>query len=344
VIRLAPGLIASFVLLFGAHAAVAQQAPPLRIVVLSGEESVNVIQQKTAVAPLIEVRDRNNNPVAGAMVKFAIQGGKSAAFQGGATTMSVATNAAGQAVATGLTPLTTGAVNISVEAAFQGQVVTAAITQVNVMTAAEAAAAAGATGAGSGGGAAGAGGGAAGGAGGGISGTTIGIVSGVAAAGAVGAVAGAKVLGGGDKYVGTFSLTGTYNFANCAHTDVYTGALSIELKQQSAESISGQGEIQDGALSVSASTCSGVAVGRMGDGKWGMPDGPVAGTASSMTFTSQDNVPSSDGGGVTIDRTFKFLGALSGATITGQIDMIWIASGPNFPRVPMRTSITLQKQ
>lgn len=341
-IRLAPGLIASFVLLFGSHAALAQQPAPLRIVVLSGEDSVNVIQQKTAVAPLIEVRDRNNNPVAGAMVKFAIQGGKSAAFQGGATTMSVATNAAGQAVATGLTPLTSGAVNISVEAAFQGQVVTAAISQVNVMTAAEAAAAAGATGAGSGSGAAGAG-GAAGGAGGGISGTTIGIISGVAAAGAVGAVVGTKALGGGDKYFGTFSLTGTYNFANCAHTDVYTGALYIELNE-STESISGQGEIQDGAASVTASTCSGVAVGRMGDGKWGMPDGPVAGTASSMTFTSQDNVPALDGAGVTIDRTFKFLGALSGATITGQIDMIWIASGPNFPRVPMRTSITLQKQ
>jgi hypothetical protein len=97
--------------------------------------------RKTAVAPLVEVRDRNNNPVSGVAVTFAVQGGKAAAFQGGAATMTVATNAAGQAVAAGFTPLTAGAVNISVEAAIQGQVVTAAITQVNVMTAAEAAAA-----------------------------------------------------------------------------------------------------------------------------------------------------------------------------------------------------------
>ena len=121
----------------------AGQAAPYKIVVLAGEDSVNVIQQKTAVAPLVEVRDRNNQPVSGAVVTFAVQGGKAAAFQGGATTMTIATNAAGQAAATGLTPLTAGAVNISVEAAVQGQVVTAAITQVNVMTAAEVAAAAG---------------------------------------------------------------------------------------------------------------------------------------------------------------------------------------------------------
>ena len=55
------------------------------------------------------------------------------------STMTFATNAAGQAWRAGFTPLTAGAVNISIEAAMQGQVVTAAITQVNVMTAAEAA-------------------------------------------------------------------------------------------------------------------------------------------------------------------------------------------------------------
>ena len=35
----------------------------LKIVVISGEDAVNIIQQKTAVAPVVEVRDRNDLPV-----------------------------------------------------------------------------------------------------------------------------------------------------------------------------------------------------------------------------------------------------------------------------------------
>jgi hypothetical protein len=34
----------------------------LRIVVIEGKDAVNVVQQKTAVRPLIEVRDRNLTP------------------------------------------------------------------------------------------------------------------------------------------------------------------------------------------------------------------------------------------------------------------------------------------
>lgn len=47
----------------------------LKIVVIEGEGAVNIIQQKTAVSPLVEVRDRNNNPVSGAVVTFTIQSG-----------------------------------------------------------------------------------------------------------------------------------------------------------------------------------------------------------------------------------------------------------------------------
>jgi hypothetical protein len=321
--------------------AVAGQAAPFKIVVLAGEDSVNVIQQKTAVAPLVEVRDRNNNPVSGVVVTFAVQGGKAAAFQGGAATLSVATNAAGQAAAAGFTPLTAGAVNISIEAAIQGQVVTAAITQVNVMTVAEAAAAAGAGGAGGGAGSgAGAGGGAAGG-GGGLSATTIGIVGGAVAAGAV---VGTQVVGGGggDFFSGTFSMNGTLNFGNCFRQETYTGTLVIELESTTG-SINGHAEIKDATGAVTAATCPGAVVGPIGNGGWGMPDGPVTGTETSMTFQSHDNVQSLQAG-VTLDRTFRFVGALSGSTITGQIDMVWIPSLANFPVTPMRTTITLQKQ
>src|SRR5688572_25383858 len=80
------------------------QPAALKIVVIEGEDAVNIIQQKTAVAPLVEVRDRNDLPVAGAVVTFSVRGGQAATFAGGSPTMTVTTNAAGRAVASALTP------------------------------------------------------------------------------------------------------------------------------------------------------------------------------------------------------------------------------------------------
>ncbi len=154
----------------------------LKIVVIQGEDAVNIIQQKTAVAPIVEVRDRNDNPVAGALVTFSIQGGQNATFGGGLQSLMVTTNAAGRAAVTGLTPTASGAFQISASAAFQGETAVATIAQTNVMTAAQAAQIAGASGAGGTGSGAGAGGVAAGG-GGALSATTIGIIGGAAAGG-----------------------------------------------------------------------------------------------------------------------------------------------------------------
>ena len=139
---------------------------------IEGEGAVNIIQQKTAVAPVVEVRDQNNLPVAGAVVRFTIAGGKQAAFAGGSQTITVTTNAAGRAAAAALNPLGNGAVQIQVQATFQGQTAAATIAQTNVMTAAQSGQAATTAASGSGGG-------------GGIGGGTIaGIAGGVAAAGA----------------------------------------------------------------------------------------------------------------------------------------------------------------
>ena len=190
-------------LAFAAQPAVAQQAnnAGLRIVVVEGEDAVNIIQQKTAVAPIVEVRDRNNLPVSGATVTFSI--GQGASF-GGQSTLTVVTNAAGQATATGLTPTAAGAIQIQATATFQGQTAIASIAQSNVMTAAEVAttsAGAGGSGGTGGGSTAAAGGG--GGAGGGLSATTIGIIGGGIAAGALVATQ----AGGGDDSPGTTSTT-----------------------------------------------------------------------------------------------------------------------------------------
>jgi hypothetical protein len=152
------------------------QGPSLRIVVVEGEDAVNVIQQKTAVAPVVEVRDRNDQPVAGALVRFAI--GRGRATFNGARALTATTNAAGRAVATGLTPTGSGALQISATATFQGQTAVATIAQTNVMTAASASTAAGGGSAGAGGSASGSG---------GLSATTIGIVGGAVAGGAIAA-------------------------------------------------------------------------------------------------------------------------------------------------------------
>src|SRR4029450_13307462 len=88
--------------------------PPLKIVVVEGEGAVNIIQQKTAVAPVIEVRDRNDQPVSGALVRFAIQKGK-ASFNG-ARTLTTTTDALGRATATGLAPTGSGQLSIAAAA------------------------------------------------------------------------------------------------------------------------------------------------------------------------------------------------------------------------------------
>src|SRR5262245_30137533 len=120
-----------------------QPAGPLRIVVLEGEDAVNIIQQKTAVRPMVEVRDANNLPVAGATVVFTIQQGggaaRAAAFANGRSAFTVTTDAAGRAASGPLRALGSGALRIEVQASYQGQAATATITQTNFATAAEAA-------------------------------------------------------------------------------------------------------------------------------------------------------------------------------------------------------------
>ena len=169
-----------------AESAAAQDAD-LRIVVLEGEDSVNIIAQGTAVPTLVEVRDRNDLPVSGATVLFLLGEGGTATLNAGLQQVTLTTNALGQATVT-VNPIASGTVQLTVNATFQGQTATAALVQTNFATVAEAAAAgAGATG-GAGGGVGGAvGGTAAGGAGGGLgTGAVVGIVAAGGAAAGVG--------------------------------------------------------------------------------------------------------------------------------------------------------------
>ena len=61
----------------------AQQPEGLRIVVIEGENSVNIIGQGTAVPTVVEVRDRNDLPVSGEPVVFLLGEGGTATLNAG---------------------------------------------------------------------------------------------------------------------------------------------------------------------------------------------------------------------------------------------------------------------
>lgn len=136
-LRTVPAIVTGLICVFSPQLLSQQTIAALRVVVIEGEDAVNIIQQKTAVAPVVEVRDRNDQPVAGATVTFAVRAGR-ATFNG-ARTLTVTTDALGRATAAGLTPTGGGTLQISATASFQGQTATAAIAQTNFQTAAQAA-------------------------------------------------------------------------------------------------------------------------------------------------------------------------------------------------------------
>ncbi len=301
----------------------AQPQAGLRVVVIEGEDAVNIIQQKTAVAPVVEVRDRNDQPVAGAIVNFAIRNGR--ATFGGARTLSVTTNAAGRAIAAGFTPTGSGALQISATAAFQGQTAAAVtIAQTTVQTAAQAAAVSGASSAGGAGGSSGASAGA--GSGGGLSGTTIGVVGAAAAAGTIVAV---KELGGGSAsattYTGQFSGTLPMTFPGappCTRNEAQTGTLEMKLTDDNG-TISGSAQIK-GTIVITPGTCSPAAAPNNGTDAFGLQATPVAGSASNLSFSgnASNTFPASAfGPGGINSYDYSFSGTLSGGQITGTLSV-----------------------
>jgi hypothetical protein len=109
----------------------------LKIVVISGEDGVNIVKKKTAVQPVVEVRDKNDLPIAGIAVTFSTPSfGPSATFMNGTHSFTVVTNAAGRATVTGMKPVGTGSFKISVSATGAGVAGTAVIAQSNALTAA----------------------------------------------------------------------------------------------------------------------------------------------------------------------------------------------------------------
>ena len=307
------------------------QAPALRVVVLEGEDAVNIVQQKTAVRPLVEVRDRNNLPVPGASVTFTVGSGQPAAFGGGAQTVTVTTNASGQAAATGFNATGAGKVTIQVQAAHQGQIASAAITQTNFVTAAAAAAAgvaattagaaAGSTGGAGAAGAAGVTGAAGAGAGGGISLTTIALVGGAVAGGVVVAQQ-TGVLGGKVSYTGP--VNGQYVWTNSGRTDIgtpvvcaftrsITGTVTMELDE---DGTSGRAAVSTTHTDLSVTAIAGGFCNFNPQTRQHGAEVQVSGGPSALSFSHSET-----GTGTNQNATirFAFSGSLSGSTITGSL-------------------------
>jgi len=98
---------------------------------------VNISQQRTAVAPIVEVRDRTDQPVAGAVVSYTIHSGR-------ACSPSRRTPPDGRCPEAA--PTRPGPLPIAASAVYQGKTATLTFTQTNLTTAAEATAASGAAG------------------------------------------------------------------------------------------------------------------------------------------------------------------------------------------------------
>ena len=310
----------------------------LKIVALEGEGAVNVIQQKTATAPVIEVRDQNDLPVSGAVVRFAIRGGR-ATFSGGRT-LSVTTDLGGRAAATGFAPTSSGALQITATATFQGQTAAVTIAQTTVTTAAQAAAVSGASagGGGLGGGGSAAGGGGAGG-GGGLSTTTLAIVGGAAAAGAVVVN---HTLFAGTTFTGQFSgvlpdtqmsAPGFGNFS-CTQLERQTGTIKITLDKTEG-ALSGTMGVE-GDIAISPGTCQ---ASRNTD-SFGLDRGTVTGSPDTISATGHAqndySEPSFGGGGVNA-YDFTFTGRLDGdRQITGSLT---VARNVTFRSTDGRTAV-----
>jgi hypothetical protein len=109
------------------------QSGDLKIVVVQGEGVRNNIRAKSATAPVVEVRDPSDKPVAGAEVVFQLPAtGPGGVFHGWMRTQTVRTNEQGQAVASGYTPNDEeGRFNIRVTASTRTQNGSVVISQVN---------------------------------------------------------------------------------------------------------------------------------------------------------------------------------------------------------------------
>ena len=111
-----------------------QRQGPLKINVIEGEGVRNSIRNRSAVAPIVEVKDGADKPVTGAEVVFQLPlAGPGGVFNGWLRSQTVRTDEAGKATVTGYTPNTeAGRFNIKVTATAGSLTGSVVIAQINV--------------------------------------------------------------------------------------------------------------------------------------------------------------------------------------------------------------------
>jgi hypothetical protein len=117
-------------------AAPAAQAPPptsIKLMVVQGEGAINNIEKRVVIEPIVEVRDQENRPVAGADVVFTTPpSGPSATFFGASRTYTVKSDENGRARGTGLSPnVEEGTYPLEVTATLGNLQTSVSITQTN---------------------------------------------------------------------------------------------------------------------------------------------------------------------------------------------------------------------
>ena len=103
----------------------------LKIIVLEGDGAINDVDTRTAMSPVVEVRDENNRPVEGAQVVFRLPAsGPGGVFTGGKPSFTTKTNLQGQAQAAPIILSSQkGRFNIQVSAAIGNRIGEAVISQ-----------------------------------------------------------------------------------------------------------------------------------------------------------------------------------------------------------------------
>ena len=114
-------------------AAAQQSESGLTLQVVEGQNAINNISRNTAYEPVVEVRDSEGKPVAGASVSFVLPTiGPGALFPDGTRELMIQTDATGRAVGRGLRPNNqVGQFEIRVVASHNGARATATVTQTN---------------------------------------------------------------------------------------------------------------------------------------------------------------------------------------------------------------------
>ena len=141
--RLLCTMLAEIIAITYATPPVRAQAPEpkqLSISILEGEGAINNIRQRTAREAIVQVQDENHKPVAGVAVTFFLADhGASGVFANGSQSMTVTTDANGQAAMRGMVPnKMAGKMEIRVSARLGNLNADAVITQTNAVGAAAA--------------------------------------------------------------------------------------------------------------------------------------------------------------------------------------------------------------